>query len=90
MLQKTAPSSIMLQISDDNEHYSEPFPLGTDVTWCADSVVECEVKYIRSDLICPVDPEIKEGRDHLTNAYMSGLADGKDITTAGINDELTR
>lgn len=47
---RTAPKTIYLQISDDEAHLDEPFPYGEEVTWCADSVVGAEVKYIRADL----------------------------------------
>lgn len=45
----TAPERIWLQIGDDRAHMDEPFP-GDEVTWCADSVVDAEVEYVRADL----------------------------------------
>jgi hypothetical protein len=48
---ETAPERIYLQISDTDVDAAFPFPENTDdVTWCADSVVAVEVKYIRADL----------------------------------------
>lgn len=49
-LQRTAPERIRLQISDDLDHKDEPFPYGEEVTWCQDSVMSCEVEYVRADL----------------------------------------
>jgi len=49
----TAPERIWLQISDDTDHFDEPFPRGpeADVTWCEDiGSAECEVEYVRADL----------------------------------------
>ncbi|HXS04862.1 MAG TPA: hypothetical protein VN731_10325 [Rhodanobacter sp.] len=50
---RTAPEQIYLQISDDESDHEEAFPAdhGDEITWCADSVLDCEVKYIRSDLV---------------------------------------
>ncbi len=51
-LEETAPEEIYLQVSDDTDHYDEPWvPRNDDsVTWCVDSVIACEVKYVRADL----------------------------------------
>lgn len=49
---RTAPERIWLQVSDDRDHFNEPFP-GEEVTWCADSILQCEVEYVRSDLAAP-------------------------------------
>lgn len=48
---QTAPQRIYLQISDDADHLDEPFPCGHEATWCADSVMDCEVAYVRADLL---------------------------------------
>lgn len=52
-LVRTSPEQIYLQISDDESDHEEAFPAdhGDEITWCADSVLDCEVKYIRSDLV---------------------------------------
>lgn len=53
MLTKTAPERIWLQVSEDEDHHCEPFPRhphGDEVTWCQDSVLACEVEYVRADL----------------------------------------
>lgn len=46
---KTAPERIYLQVSEDANDADRPFPK-QDVTWCEDSVVDCEVEYVRADL----------------------------------------
>jgi hypothetical protein len=50
----TAPERIWLQISEDEDHYNESFPhhVGEEITWCQDSVLACEVEYVRADLAC--------------------------------------
>ena len=49
---KTASERIWLQVSDDAEHYNADFPASADdaVTWCQDSVLACEIEYMRADL----------------------------------------
>ncbi|WP_204807510.1 ASCH/PUA domain-containing protein [Aeromonas veronii] len=48
---RTAPERIWLQVGDQSHYHSEPFPEHHDeVCWCADSVVACEVPYVRADL----------------------------------------
>jgi hypothetical protein len=48
---KTAPKKIFLQVSDDADDCGLEFPVPTaDLTWCEDSVLACEVEYIRADL----------------------------------------
>lgn len=48
---RTAPERIWLQVGDQSHYHSEPFPSDTsEVSWCADSVVSCEVPYVRADL----------------------------------------
>ncbi|WP_323914839.1 hypothetical protein [Aeromonas veronii] len=49
---RTAPERIWLQVGDQSHYHSEPFPEHHDeVSWCADSVVACEVPYVRADLV---------------------------------------
>ena len=49
---RTAPERIWLQVSDDAADRDAPFPVPDgDLTWCVDSVVDCEVSYIRADLL---------------------------------------
>lgn len=51
VLQSTAPREIWLQVSDEHRDNAEPFPDNTEgVTWCQDSVLACEVRYVRADL----------------------------------------
>ncbi|MBS2781687.1 hypothetical protein [Aeromonas salmonicida] len=48
---RTAPERIWLQVGDQEHYHSEPFPSDTsEVSWCSDSVVACEVQYVRADL----------------------------------------
>lgn len=61
---RTAPARIWLQVGDQSHYHSEPFPEHHDeVTWCADSVVACEVPYVRADLVgnipAPVGGEMR-------------------------------
>ncbi|WP_270689279.1 hypothetical protein [Aeromonas sp. D3] len=48
----TAPERIWLQVGDQLHYHSEPFPSDTsEVSWCANSVMACEVPYVRADLL---------------------------------------
>lgn len=52
---RTAPERIWLQVGDQEHYHSEPFPSDTsEVSWCADSVMACEVPYVRADLASQV------------------------------------
>ena len=49
---RTAPERIWLQVGDQEHYHSEQFPSDTsEVSWCADSVIACEVPYVRADLL---------------------------------------
>lgn len=49
---RTAPERIWLQVGDQSHYHCEPFPSDTsEVSWCADSVIACEVPYVRADLL---------------------------------------
>ncbi|MFM5015275.1 hypothetical protein ACEUBZ_00305 [Aeromonas veronii] len=49
---RTAPERIWLQVGDQVGDGDHQFPEHHDeVTWCADSVVACEVPYVRADLV---------------------------------------
>lgn len=54
-LTQTAPPIIYLQVSDDKSDLEEiDFPthaMNYEVTWCQDSAVNAEVKYVRADLV---------------------------------------
>jgi hypothetical protein len=52
-LVRTAPQRIYLLVSDDDEHYGEPFPdcSGDEVTWSVDPALACHVAYVRADLV---------------------------------------
>lgn len=57
---RTAPERIWLQVGDQSHYHSEPFPEHHDeVTWCSDSVVACEVPYVRADLADKVPEQHK-------------------------------
>lgn len=54
----TAPTRIWLQVSDDRSDADLEFPDPTeDLTWCQDSVLACEVEYVRADLVRAAMPE---------------------------------
>ena len=61
-LDRTAPKEIYLQISDDGSDFHQPFPRGSgvEITWCEQSVLDCEVRYVRADLT-PQQPVTPEG-----------------------------
>lgn len=62
----TAPKHIYLQVSDEREDCDEEFPTPTmEMTWCSDSVMACEVKYVRADLSSPTEQ----------SAYEMGMTD---------------
>jgi hypothetical protein len=49
---KTWPEKIYLQVHDDDEEippYTDEYTEG--VTWCEDSIMQCEIPYIRADLV---------------------------------------
>ena len=48
---RTAPEEIWLQVSDTEHESALPFPSNhSDITWCSDSVMSSEVRYVRADL----------------------------------------
>lgn len=50
-VQATAPREIWLQVSDEADDNKEAFPDDHEgITWCQDSALMCEVKYVRADL----------------------------------------
>lgn len=59
LVQATAPREIWLEISDEQDDNGEPFPDDTEgITWCQDSALTCEVKYVRADLAAqPAHPD---------------------------------
>ena len=60
---KTWPEQIYLQVNDEDHElplYDEMYNDG--ITWCADSIVKCEVLYVRADLVAKKDAEIAELR----------------------------
>lgn len=54
ILADTSPERIYLCISDDEQHYNEPYPEeypGFDsITWSTDQPVACTVGYVREDI----------------------------------------
>ncbi|WP_322864363.1 hypothetical protein [Aeromonas allosaccharophila] len=57
---RTAPERIWLQVGDQVGDGDHQFPEHHDeVTWCADSVVACEVPYVRADLAGKVPEQHK-------------------------------
>jgi len=77
VLIKTSPEIIYLQVSEDKEHFNEPFPHGEEnITWCADSVLDCEIKYIRADFADALTKPLEEKINHwviMTNTYADNL-----------------
>ncbi len=59
----TAPERIFLQVADDAYYAEDPFPIGEEVTWCADSVMALEVAYRREDLHAATVTELRADRD---------------------------
>ena len=54
LTQATAPREIWLQVSDSTGDSAEAFPDDTEgVTWCAESALLNEVRYVRADLAAP-------------------------------------
>ena len=67
---RTAPERIWLQVGDQSHYHSEPFPSDTsEVSWCADSVIACEVPYVRVDL--PAAPAVLQGGEPCDSASPS-------------------
>lgn len=57
---RTALERIWLQVGDQSSDGDYPFPEHHDeVTWCSDSVVSCEVPYVRADLADKVPEQHK-------------------------------
>jgi hypothetical protein len=73
----TAPETIWLQVSDDELDCAEPFPSDDPegVTWCATSVLSCEVKYVRADTLAPLLAEIRR-LDGLLDDQVEGMERG--------------
>ncbi|QXB98654.1 hypothetical protein [Aeromonas sp. FDAARGOS 1418] len=66
---RTAPERIWLQVGDQSHYHSEPFPSDTsEVSWCADSVIACEVPYVRADLAAPA---VLQGGEPCDSASLS-------------------
>src|SRR5690606_41514957 len=58
---------IWLQVGDQEHYHSEPFPRDTsEVSWCADSVVGCEVPYVRADLVATTPEQAKSEKRTVT------------------------
>ena len=64
---KTAPERIWLQVSDDAAHCREPFPGNDEATWCSQSVLACEVEYVRADLAAAALKRAKGRRYSITD-----------------------
>ena len=48
---RTAPERIYLQVSEDASDHNNEFPAPhMDLTWCSQSVIACEVEYVRADI----------------------------------------
>lgn len=77
---RTAPDRIWLQVGDQGHYHSEPFPSDTlGVSWCAESVVACEVPYVRADLVGQV-PAPVSGEKRTITINGKGLLELVDFT----------
>ena len=69
---ETAPERIWLQVSDLAEDNEEPFPVDGStyegITWCCDSVLDCEVQYVRADVPAKRICSLEQQRDKLLEA----------------------
>lgn len=64
---RTAPERIWLQIGDQSHYHSEPLPSDTsEVSWRADSVIACEVPYVRADLAATTPEQAKSEKRTVT------------------------
>lgn len=77
----TAPERIWLQVSDQEYDKDVDFPIDSEVTWCQDSVLDCEVAYIRDDLaesrLAAADALLSKALPHVqASAGASHLTDG--------------
>ncbi len=68
---QTAPKHIWLQIADDAYSATEAFPEDAldQITWCADSMVDTEVKYVRADLVAELIEACKQASATLGHIY---------------------
>lgn len=89
-LTKSAPERIWLQISDDEDHHAEPFPVGVnaEITWCQDSVLACEVEYMRADIHAAERQRAEQYRKALVS--ISGLLTWNECATATPQVRLTK
>ena len=89
---RTAPERLWLQVGDQSHYHSEPFPSDTsEVSWCADSVMACEVLYVRADLAGKL-PDHHEQHpddaavDRFAKAMKAKLADARAKGRSGWDD----
>lgn len=82
----TAPERIYLQVADDAYYAEDPFPAEEEVTWCADSVMELEVSYVREDLHAATVAEL---RAEVEKARIAGI-DACDKLTALWQKDIDR
>lgn len=82
---QTAPGQIWLQIGDDAELMNEPFPhdCGEELTWCQDSVLAAEVRYIRDDLVSPRSVAADVVTDAMVDAGAEAYSREPDLRGAG-------
>jgi hypothetical protein len=74
LLTDNAPRRIWIQISDDPDHHDEPWPESMgEVTWCDESVMCCEVEYVRADLANEYPQVTIPGLQPISNAAGSML-----------------
>lgn len=58
---KTAPEEIYLQVSPDAHNCEDPFPVcHEEITWCFESFLACEVRYVRADIAKAENERLRE------------------------------
>lgn len=77
LVQSTAPTHIWLQHSDSDLDNDEPFPYGSNVSWCEDQINNSDIQYVRVDLIEQANPDtvpIPQSADQAELMQKSGYA----------------
>lgn len=77
----TAPERIYLQVADDEYYADNPFPRTSDVSWCSDSVLALEVKYVRADIHDALQGEVSRLREVVGGWVSIVAAHERQLTT---------
>lgn len=58
---ETSPEYIWLQVSDDDDIHEEAFPdEHYGISWCAEEIFSCDVKYVRADIVDELKTKLAE------------------------------